>query len=838
MKYTGKKPYGKIFCILLMVIFTIVMIADVVNYCVTPARNRGGFDPGGDFAFSVPEGYEPSGGDMQLPDIQGNGEMPAFAEMPDGNMRSGQGGLLQAARSAWIPILIVCVLADALCAALLLRILRKEKIQGDTLPDAADAPETGEEEDADEPPRRKRGSWIAIVCLAVAFGVILSMFPTGDDAQLSSVTVHQEVISGTPEAAQISTILSGAGTLEADSLTAVTVPQQVTVLKYHVRNGETVTAGEPLVSVDKTSAAAAMKELDEVMDDLDDDLETERQKSNSSSITATAAGRVKKIYAQKNDAVTDVLYANGALMLLSLDGTMKVSFESDLDLHVGDAVTVRYSGVSEDGRIASVREGKITVTLSDESAEYGAQAKILNESGETIGEGTLAIGSELKVIGYYGTVDAVNVAVGDKVSIGTTLMTLTDTGYTTDYRMLIARRSELEEQIQTLSRLAQTGFVYAEKDGIVSGVPDDAEIELLSGTSSVGADSLSDTGGDWQLVLLSDVTPLEEPEDTTPPETDPPEVDPTEPPLNGVYAASLVSAGRGTLYVWISPNAITDDLDTLDLSAMKGQMTRFGEYPYSGIGDIPLIDGGESKTVALSDLMQNDLLLLSFTDGAVTGVIRAQRLTGADQGGQGQLPGGGMPSEIGGMAMPSGGTGGKSQQKSYDLYSTEQTELLYVSDQQEVSLSISVDELDILSLSTGLDAQVTLDAMKGQAFTGTVARIGHEGTTGDGNTKYSVTVTLPREASMLDGMNASVKIVTATSDAAVAVPAAALVEDDGKTYVYTAYDAKSDTLSGLVEVETGASDGELVEILSGLDIGDTFYYRYADTVTYSFLTRA
>lgn len=41
---------------------------------------------------------------------------------------------------------------------------------------------------------------------------------------------------------------------------------------------------------------------------------------------------------------------------------------------------------------------------------------------------------------------------------------------------------------------------------------------------------------------------------------------------------------------------------------------------------------------------------------------------------------------------------------------------------------------------------------------------------------------------------------------------------------------------GLVEVETGVSDGELVEILSGLSLGDSFYYRYADTVTYSFLT--
>ena len=838
MKNLWKKPYGKIICILLTAVFTLVMIADIANYFITPARNRGGFDIGGDIAFSRPEMGEASGGDMQAPDIRGEGEMPDFAEMPDGGKQ--QGGFLQMVRSGWLPILIVCALGDALCAVVLLRIRRKEKAQAGALPDDADMPAPDEEEDSDEPPRRSHGAWIAIVCLAVAFGVILSMFPTGGDARSSSVTVHEEVLSGSPEAAQISTTLSGAGTLEADNLTAVTVPQQVTVLKYHVRNGETVAAGDPLVSVDKTSAAAAMKALDEVMDDLDDDLEAERQKSNSSFITATAAGRVKKIYAQKGDAVTDVLYANGALMLLSLDGTMKVSFESDLDLHVGDAVTVRYSGIGEEGRIASVREGKVTVTLSDENAEYGAQAEILNESGETIGEGTLAIGSELKVIGYYGSVGAVNAAVGDKVSIGTTLITLTDTGYTTDYRMLVARRNELEEQMQTLSGLAQTGFVYAENDGIVSGVPDDAEIELLSGSTSAGADFLSGTDGGWQIVLLSDIAPGEEEDPTDPPEEDPPEADPGEPALNGVYAASLVAVEGDKLYVFLNPNAIAEDTDALDLSSVKAQMTRFGEYPYSGIGDIPLLDGEESKSAALSDLMQNDLLLLRFTDGTVTGVLRAQRVTGAGQGGQGQLPEGAMPSEIGGMAggMLSGGTGGGSQQKSYDQYSTEQTELLYVSDQQEVTLTISVDELDILSLTTGLDAQVTLDAMKGQSFGGTVARIGREGTTGDGNTKYSVTVTLPREASMLDGMNASVKIVTATSDAAVAIPAAALVEDDGKTYVYTAYDVKSDTLSALVEVETGASDGELVEILSGLDTADTFYYRYADTVTYSFLTTA
>lgn len=404
-----KKRYGKIICILLMVVFTLAMVADVVNYFFTPAQNQDGFGPGGDISFSMP-------GDGEMPDFQmpegnfengeppelpeGNGEMPAMEGRPDGAMGNPQGGFLQAARNAWLPILIACILGDGVCLWVLLRIRRKEKTFDHTFENVSGMPELPEDEDSDEAPKRKHGPWVVILCLAVAFGVILSMIPTGGDAQRSSVSVHQEVISGTAEAAQIRTTLSGAGTLEADNLTAVTVPQQVTVLKYHVRNGETVSAGDPLVSVDKTSASAAMMELNDILEDLDDDLETQRQKRNSPSITSTAAGRVKKIYAREGDTVTDVLYSNGALMLLSLDGTMKVTFASDLDLSVGDSVTVQYSGGSEEGRIASVRESTVTVTLSDEDAPYGAQATILDENGNAIGEGEIQINSELKVIGY------------------------------------------------------------------------------------------------------------------------------------------------------------------------------------------------------------------------------------------------------------------------------------------------------------------------------------------------------------------------------------------------------------------------------------------------------
>ena len=117
-----------------------------------------------------------------------------------------------------------------------------------------------------------------------------------------------------------------------------------------------------------------------------------------------------------------------------------------------------------------------------------------------------------------------------------------------------------------------------------------------------------------------------------------------------------------------------------------------------------------------------------------------------------------------------------------------------------------------------------------------MTKISRTGANEGGNTKFSVTVTLPREKDLLVGMNASVKITTARSEA-VAIPVNALEEEGSRTYVYTGYDEKSDTLTGRTEVVTGISDGILVEIVSGLEEGSTVWYRYADTMNYSFFSR-
>ena len=85
----------------------------------------------------------------------------------------------------------------------------------------------------------------------------------------------------------------------------------------------------------------------------------------------------------------------------------------------------------------------------------------------------------------------------------------------------------------------------------------------------------------------------------------------------------------------------------------------------------------------------------------------------------------------------------------------------------------------------------------------------------------------------LAGMNASVKISLETHEDIILIPIDALVEDETGVYVYTSYDEKTNTLGNLIPVTTGNSDGTYVEILTGLTEGNTYWYQIFDVVNYS-----
>ena len=181
------------------------------------------------------------------------------------------------------------------------------------------------------------------------------------------------------------------------------------------------------------------------------------------------------------------------------------------------------------------------------------------------------------------------------------------------------------------------------------------------------------------------------------------------------------------------------------------------------------------------------------------------------------------------FSMPSmGGYGGStSQSQLYDLVGDV---LMTVTPQNTMTLTVAVDEADISSVKTGMIAEITVNALPEEVFEGEITKVAKTGSGNGGSSKFDVQITLDRQGEMLAGMSASAVISLYEKMDVLTLPAAALTEEGGKTIVYTALDKKTGEPVSPVAVTTGLSDGETVEILSGLQSGDEVFYAYYDTV--------
>lgn len=723
-----------------------------------------------------------------------------------------------------------------------------------------------EEEEEDTQVRSGSGAkWITLLCVILAIALIVSSLPSG----ISAVTkVNSKVLSAVPEENTISTVLSGGGTLSPQAGTAQSLPQALELETYYVKNGQTVSEGDPIAQVDLVAVKAAISELQEVMDTLDAAIASESSKTNDSVIRSGTAGRVKKIYAREGTAAADTVYENGALLLLSLDGLMAVDLEARAE--VGQRVTVTLSGgTALEGTVESVSDGTATVTLSDETAPLDDSVTVTTEDGETMGTGSLYIHSRLRVAGAYGTVSQISVKENQQVSAGSALLTLKDTGHTAEYARLLNRRTELEDQMESLVKLSKDGILHADCGGIVSGV--DTEISytdpaVLTQTRSQASPGYTALGGirmentDTPQAQPSGEDQSQNPDGNQNPGTgsgqNPGEGEDPQPGTGGsgtdgtetatYILGQVTDASRlseGVLTYAVQKTIRAEELATQSFADMLDPTVpvQTQELTYTK-QTVLLSTGGAWIESGFEQISEGDAILIG------AGIIVYQKTGTSVPGGTpsidpSQFPSistgiAGAGSALSGMASMAGGMSGygtAARTAAYDSYDTAKKNAAVITADKEMTVQIQVDELDIRTLETGMAATVTLDALPGSSFTGAITAINPYGKNSGGNTKYTVTVTLPRDEKMRSGMNASVKITTGVSGMVPTVPAAAVVFDAGKSWLYTGYNEKTDTLTDPVEIQTGLSDGSLVELLSGLSEGSSFYYRYADSIEYSFV---
>ena len=156
---------------------------------------------------------------------------------------------------------------------------------------------------------------------------------------------------------------------------------------------------------------------------------------------------------------------------------------------------------------------------------------------------------------------------------------------------------------------------------------------------------------------------------------------------------------------------------------------------------------------------------------------------------------------------------------------------LYVGDEKE--MIVSVDELDITSVEVGQNVDLAMDAITDHTYAGTVSKISQIGTATSGVTVYDVTLTVEGDDQLKLGMNGTATILVEERENVLLVPITALNTSRGESYVWLKSDSAADGEPGVrTTVETGLSDENYAEVLSGLSEGDVVLItREASTST-------
>lgn len=744
--------------------------------------------------------------------------------------------------------------------------------------------------------KRDRILLIFIAILVVAIVVTLSVL-SGKKNSTQSVEVEESVQEQTADLGSVNQTVKGSGVVASTDETTISVPGSITVTKYYVAKGDAVAAGDKLAAVDCNSVNAAIGDVEALLSTLDQEMADSKDASISAIVTAPADARVASVYAQTQKDVLDVMYDNGALMVLSLDGRLAIDVPNDGSLTVDTVVQVKTAdGENYDGVVNAIEKDKVVVTVSMDDCDAGESVTVISEDGsKTYATGALYVANALDVTGYSGTIASVKVSTGDTVSEGDTLLTLENTDYTAQYQSLLTKRIALVNQYNTLVEIANTGYVFADADGTISDVD---ESLLASNKTSITASSKRNESVDVSAMSLDSfetystnmLAMVSTPANAVKKiatlfgiHTSDKEVETATTEESGT---DIETISKTVSVIWLDsnqsvtsenlPKSVTVDLLAGETVVQTATLDEKSGWTYTW-SNLPKYDNGVEILYSIRESKVEGYTTTSKVDGSVTIIINAQtakQTEGSDaqkpsdanqktednqksddsqKPDNNQMPDANQKSVKQSNAQKdnqnmsnqnrSNATSVSSDSEKSDVAITTEAEEDYILEEtvlgsmmpnDQVNIDVTIDELDINDVAVGQSCEVILDALSGQQFEGKIVRRDSAGENNGGNTKYTVTVAIDKTEDMILGMNASVNIVLEKKENILVIPEDALVEQDGHVYVYTEYDEKKDELSGLAEVETGNSDGTNVEITDGISSGQKIYYRYAGTIQYRF----
>lgn len=153
----------------------------------------------------------------------------------------------------------------------------------------------------------------------------------------------------------------------------------------------------------------------------------------------------------------------------------------------------------------------------------------------------------------------------------------------------------------------------------------------------------------------------------------------------------------------------------------------------------------------------------------------------------------------------------------------QQQNIFYLPDMTRMQVKVYVHESVVTKIKPGQTAKIRVDAFPEAQLTGQVSQVADLAQSGysDSNTYETVVLidSFPADLNLRPGMTAQVEILIGNYPDVFAVPHSGVTEHLGQTYVYV----KSGLTPERRRVKTGRITHALVEILSGLEAGETIY---------------
>jgi len=625
--------------------------------------------------------------------------------------------------------------------------------------------------------KRKKGirrliPWIVLALIALILGILPQL------ARKATAGTEVSVLTARTETGAIENTLAGSGTLTAKDPLEVTVPSSVEITEFLVKNGDRVEEGQALARVDRVTLLGAISDVQKSLEDVAFQMLTNANTYSVAKLTAQVNGRVKAVYAGVGDDVRQVTVDHGAVAVVSVDGLMVSEIRTDRPVEAGTRVNVRLpDGTEVPGRVETAMEHMIRVTLSDDGPCIDDPVTVYATDGTEIGSGFLAVHNPWTLLATDGIVNHVYVKENQQIWVGNGIVEVEKLTGNAEYQALAAKHRQYEDLMQELFALYEDDTVKAPNAGFVSDIDENKIKNTASRDKEYTIKLLA--GGTYDI-----------------------------PGLEDYWGAALITSvnGDGTVTGLVMP---TDQI----LVILAGGASL--EEILTGGTEMTFRDPGGTAA--------EGVIFLQSAPEIVTPSPSTPLYPG--------IPGGlDIGSLLGGfsfnISIPSSMmSGAQTEEEDDGLYDLEEQTILSITPDDSMTIHIKVDELDVLQYELGMSADVTVDALPDRSFTAHVTEIGAMGENSGGNSKYDVELRLDRAPDMLDGMNASV-VVHRGSRSALLIPSAAVHDRGSRSYVYTALDNKTGKPTGEVQVETGISDGENVEVLSGLAEGQTVFYEY------------